>query len=434
MASRAASAGAAILSLGASCAAGFLLWQKLWRRKPKPWPDHDLEVPFSELHRLHEVIDREGVAIVTGVIDAGELREMEQDFVRDLSDIIDEDALRACDDARVHAAHKRFVRDGLPAFPYATIARLQRIPGFVMQGCVSAASFAWRVRRHPRVHAAFGALFPGAGELVSSMDVTFFTPEGGPPEDECALCAHVDQNGNDTRAPNLGGCNIFQGVLYVWPAKAGETTTVVWPRSHKTVWPRMMADPAFVASGAKGNHYSELREIGDAPLRRELLAGWQQHHRRLQIPAGSLLIWNSRTVHTGFKRGPRFAQMVCLEPARERPPEQRLAKLRLAALVIPSTHWARIGHQHDVLPHYEGCLSEEPPCHARGADTHGDVLLPLRPAVRPAPLSDGADLAALRPLARVDWDKSSHFCVWDPPPESAALLEASVREDFKRFI
>ena len=57
-----------------------------------------------------------------------------------------------------------------------------------------------------------------------------------------------------------------------------------------------------------------------------------------------------------------------------------------------------------------------------------------RPAVRPAPLSDGADLAALRPLARVDWDKSSHFCVWDPPPESAALLEASVREDFKRFI
>ena len=46
----------------------------------------------------------------------------------------------------------------------------------------------------------------------------------------------------------------------------------------------------------------------------------------------------------------------------------------------------------------------------------------------------GAELEALRPLARVDWDKSSHFCVWDPPPESAALLEASVREDFKRFI
>ena len=81
-----------MLSVGASCAAGYLLWQKLWRRKPKPWPDHDLEVPFSELHRLHEVIEREGVAIVTGVIDAGELREMEQDFVRDLSDIIDEDA------------------------------------------------------------------------------------------------------------------------------------------------------------------------------------------------------------------------------------------------------------------------------------------------------------------------------------------------------
>ena len=156
----------------------------------------------------------------------------------------------------------------------------------------------------------------------------------------------------------------------------------------------------------------------------------------LRIPAGALLLWNSRTVHTGVKAGRRFAQAVCLEPARERPPQQRLAKMRLAALGIPGTHWARIGHQHDVLPKCEGWMAQQPLCGAKGADTHSEVELPLRPAIRPAALAEGADLEALRPLARIDWEaRASHHCVWDSAtPDEAALLEASVGDAFKRFI
>jgi hypothetical protein len=164
------------------------------------------------------------------------------------------------------------------------------------------------------------------------------------------------------------------------------------------------------------------------------MKSWQKHHRRLRIPAGSLLIWNSRTVHTGCVGTRRFAQAVCLEPSSARPAAQRYSKMRLAALGLPSTHWARIGHQHDVLPTYKGFLATSPASDACGADTPSDVRLPLRPAIRPEPLAADADLEALRPLAHVDWSTCEHFCVWEPPPGSAALLEASVSDDFKPYL
>jgi len=428
--------------------AAVVLGYHLYRRRPQrecececepSGPDKDLEVPFSELHRLREMIDREGVAIVTGVLNSNELKALEQEFKDELTSLVDEDAVHACDDPRVKAAYERFQREGLPSFPYATAKALQPIPGFVMNACVCAGQFAWRLRTHPRVHAAFGALFPGSGQLVSSIDVTFFQPEREPPAatPDAPTDAHVDQNGHDVRAPALGTCDIYQGVVYVWGAEEGCSTTCVWPGSHRSVWPRMMADPSFVAPGKGGDHYSQLVSIGDDELRTELLDGWRAHHRRLRIPAGSLLLWNSRTVHTGWMGGRRLAQTVCLEPARERPAEQRLGKLRLAALGIPGTHWARIAHQHDVLPRARGWLSKTPVCKAKGADTHCKVRLPLRPAIRPAPLADAADLAALAEIVHVDWNdesqRSSH-CVWKPPPSCAPLLEVSVREEFKRFL
>ena len=262
----------------------------------------------------------------------------------------------------------------------------------MLKGCVAAGSFAWRVRRHERVHAAFGALFPDAGPLVTSIDTTFFTPEGGPALDEYSGSAHVDQNGRDSREPDLKGASIYQGILYVWAADDGCTTTCVWPRSHTSVWPSMLDDAEYKEAGQRGDHYFEIRWLRDAEKRRALQDGWEREHLRLRIPAGALLLWNSRTVHTGVKSGPRFAQAVCLEPASKRPPQHRAAKMRLAALGLPSTHWARIGHQHDVLPDYEGYLTTEE-AHRRetavaqgdGTAPHRGVLLPLRPAIRPAP-------------------------------------------------
>ena len=409
---------------------------------------HDpLVVPFAEVAtRLRSVLDREGVAIVTGVLSEAELCEMDDLFFEDLSGLVDNDAVHACHDSSVSEAHARFLREGARKFPYATVAE-HLAPGgvgFLLQKCLSHGSFAWRVRSHPKIHSAYSSLYPSAGELVSSVDVTFFTPEGTAAEqldhpDANPNSAHVDQNQHDVR-PGLADCRTYQGVLYVWPAETGCTTTTVWPGSHLSVWPRMMKDTAFLSSGTKGVHYSEVSEVRDPVLKAELMAGWQQHGRRLRVPAGSLLLWNSRTVHAGWKgAGPRLAQAVCLEPAEERPPAQRLAKLRLAALGVPSTHWARVGHQHDMVPNDAGFLTQSErssePC---GADKHENVLLPLRCAIRPVALCDAVDTNALRPLVNVNWMKAPGGgelpCMWTPSPGSEAVLQASVRGEFACFM
>ena len=280
--------------------------------------DADLEVPFEDVSRLLlETIRREGVAIVTGVIGTAEVRELEAAFADDLSELVDSDAVRSCADPRVAAAHASFEREGPRRFPYATVSHLAPdSAGFLLRRCVSHGRFAWRVRSHPRVHEVFGALHPNVGPLVSSLDATFFTPEGSPEwqHDRKSVhpsSAHVDQNQHDDRA-DLGECTTYQGVLYVWPSTDESTTTVVWPRSHLSVWPRMMESGAFVERGAHGVHYCPLSDLGRS-LEAELMDGWQRHGRRLRVPAGALLLWNSRTVHAGWRgAGARLAQVHVL--------------------------------------------------------------------------------------------------------------------------
>merc|ERR1712070_645112 len=63
--------------------------------------------------------------------------------------------------------------------------------------------------------------------------------------------------------------------------------------------------------------------------------------RRVPCPAGSLLLWDSRTIHQGWKGGPRLAQPICMEPRRNKNPaarEARLRKLFACATGVPTTH------------------------------------------------------------------------------------------------
>ena len=88
-----------------------------------------------------------------------------------------------------------------------------------------------------------------------------------------------------------------------------------------------------------------------------------------------------------------------------------------------------IGHQHDVPPVYTGWFESKPAAEAKGHDESSEVVLPLRPAIRPAALADDADLDALKALAKIDWTQSTHHCVWsNPPEEHVPLLEASVKD------
>ncbi len=70
--------------------------------------------------------------------------------------------------------------------------------------------------------------------------------------------------------------------------------------------------------------------------------------RRLPLPAGSLLLWSSRTVHQGFGIGKRLAIPVCWEPRSRRSTHTLQRKICLTARGIPSTHWASLGNGHNI--------------------------------------------------------------------------------------
>ena len=199
------------------------------------------------------------------------------------------------------------------------------------------------------------------------------------------------------------------------------STTVVWPRSHAAAWPAAMDDAAARALGAIGVHYLELRELGDAARRDALLATFRDRARRARVPAGALLVWNSRTVHQGWAGGPRLAQTVCFEPIARRGADARARKLRLCALGLPSTHWASLGEQHDMTI---GAEHERAALAARGGATHDEVVLPLKAVARAAPLAAAHAGDAVSPDAC--YDERGEIAV--------AALEGLVREEYREWL
>jgi len=393
-----------------------------------------LSVPFTELSsRLRTILEEHGCAIVTDVIPSdSELEALEDDFKKDLLELINVKALDSAPQG-VRDAFLRFESKGPRGFPLQTALLLTTLAGSCLDRCLCHGRFAWRVRRHPNVHAVYRELFEGCEDLVTSMSATFFTPGGQEPANTNVFAAHVDQNSNDVRH-DLAECNSYQGVLYVWPATAdGDcSTTVVWPGSHLDVFPRMMRDEQFAKDGKDGFHHSAISNMKDFGAAAQLASAWAEEGRRAIVPRGSLLLWNSRTVHCGWTGGPRLAQTVCLEPAERRPEAEYVAKLRLAALGLPSCHWASVAMEHELCLGHLGVFSQDQvPFHDTETDDLDEVILPLRPALRPAAVRDGVFLGDVLGLVDVDYRLPG---MWDPPEGSGPLLEEKVRAEFKRYL
>jgi len=235
---------------------------------------------------------------------------------------------------------------------------------------LSHGEFAWTVRRHRNVHGVFKTLH-GDTPLVTSLDAPFFTPSAVSTAPWNPYnSAHVDQNVHDIRG-DLASIEEYQGVLYAWPCRPEDqsTATVVWPSSYeegnaKCAYARLMEDEKSKITGERGRHYTQAA-------------------RRVQVPSGGLLLWNSKTIHTGAQCGPRLAQAVCLEPVARRSEQERLAKLRLAALGLPSMHWASHGIEHDCIRRTSGCLTKGAEVKPQVSNSHCDTVLPLRNAIQP---------------------------------------------------
>jgi len=141
----------------------------------------------------------------------------------------------------------------------------------------------WAVRRHPNVVKVFSSIYGADTPLCCGMDTVFFTNEPAPVvgcdgERVSAIWPHIDQN---PAIKPSGRWDVYQGVVYLWGAIDDCSTTVVWPGSHK------MVKETSINGGRR--HFVRLPD--------ELMPRYMAEGMRVQVPAGAMLLWNSRTVH-----------------------------------------------------------------------------------------------------------------------------------------
>merc|ERR1712176_1073346 len=161
----------------------------------------------------------------------------------------------------------------------------------------------------------------------------------------------------------------------------------------------MMQDPSMQERGRKGNHFSQITGLAQHGSASALQEQWDANARRVPVPAGALLLWSSRTLHQGWVGGPRLAQPVCWEPIVRRSEFALERKLRLAALGLPSTHWASLG-----IPHTLVNIQPAAPSAAR-TEPNG-VALTLASTIRPVTLAAGVDVQEMwKHFQAPDWEK-----------------------------
>jgi len=369
---------------------------------------------------LLRTLEEMGAAIVTGVLSAEEAAAFERLLAEDLAELVDGAAAERAGGPVLEAWLSAKER-GVLGWPAASLMMLGGMGGaFLQRHGLPHGRFAWAARLHPKVRAVYEHIY-GSSDLVVSCDNPFAASDEQEESEENGCWPHVDQNLHDPRYP-MAEWKVYQGLLYARSSEARRaSTTALWPGSHREAYRDCMEDPDVQRYGAAGNHLTRIGFMQPGGARDRLIQGWAEAARRVPVPAGALLLWNSRTFHQSWIGGPRVAQPLCWEPRARRDAAAHERKLRLAALGLPSTHWASLG-----LPH---TLSEnEPPVGCPPGMTRFGPILPLRPCIRYASLADGASPKEL-------WQRLGGMSWLQPlPAELRGFLEASLSEEVKAVL
>lgn len=160
---------------------------------------------------------------------------------------------------------------------------------------------AWYIRTHPKVQDAFKKIW-NTNELVVSFDGCCHMPKDFSRKDKCWM--HSDQG------PRKIGCHCVQGMVALTSNK--ERTMVVYEGTHKL-------HEAYCVSRNLADE-----EIGDwVVIDDDMRQQVYDRRKTLNIPAGTLVLWDSRLFHEN-QFGPlyenpedaeeRIVQYVCFLP------------------------------------------------------------------------------------------------------------------------
>ncbi len=181
--------------------------------------------------------------------------------------------------------------------------------------------FAWYIKTNPKIIDIFKNIW-NTTDLVSSFDGCCYMPKDIDFID--TNWTHVDQS------PNKKNLECYQGLVSLTDNK--ERTFVVYESSHK------LFDYYFKSNGIKSDNNWQI-------ISKNFLDSIKGKKRVLNIKAGSLLIWDSRTFHQNQFGKPnseeRLVQYVCYLPKndiRNSQEEQRKRKLFFEKK-ITTTHW-----------------------------------------------------------------------------------------------
>jgi len=181
---------------------------------------------------------------------------------------------------------------------------------------------AWYLRTRKSIQDIFRLIW-NTNELIVSFDGCSYMPNRIKTKDKCWI--HTDQ------APNKKGLECYQGLISLTDNK--EKTLVVHEGSHN------LHEKYFTEkniSSSKNWHKIDI----------EYLKAIQDKKKILHVPAGALVLWDSRTFHQNQYGNPksneeRFVQYVCYLPKNHIKNDEMMKSKRKTYFQErrTSTHW-----------------------------------------------------------------------------------------------
>ena len=318
-------------------------------------------IPFAALKeepfKVKAMLDDIGFAVVTDVLSAVEVQAMEQLFAADLTGIVE---------TKLHPNSKElaFLKDPVHQWPQQEEFSLGT--KFATMYGLPQGQLAWACRTHPNVKAVYEAIY-STDALCCGMDNVFYNPNrcktSTDSERSSNLWPHADQNAH---LQPEGKYDVYQSVVYIWPADLDTSATVVWPSSNQQYFQRLMN-----YTNARG-HFCMMpkSEFGV----------FAEGARRIPVPAGGMLLWSSKTIHQGWPCGPRLAVPVCFEPKSRRTEAALQRKIQCVQFGHPTTHWASLGKSHSMSSQCTGvdggtqAVTLKHRAHKHCLDAQGNVL------------------------------------------------------------